>query len=214
MRYLTGLIFALVSTPAFAQDEGGKEAPIGGFRIEVHAGIERPNLNEEDGGVTYVAKLSSALAYGAEIGYDFPVSDSFTVGPYAVYDLANSDICETGAQGSGTYQVCFAAKSNMAAGLRGAFQVGQNGELYLGLGYAKYDYDYSEVFRNSANQITSTYANDDGDEGIDVSMGYNHMLNDTIYAGLGMRITELGDFEGSSVNLQRFQGQVNLGARF
>src|SRR5687768_14234846 len=99
MKYLLCLVGVFVASPVMAQQSDVETAPastIGGFRIEAHVGIERPNLNEGSGGVTYVAKLGSAFAYGAEIGYDIPVSDSFTVGPYASYDLANSDICDSG----------------------------------------------------------------------------------------------------------------------
>lgn len=217
MKYLLGLVGALAASPAMAQQSDEAKTAngnIGGFRVEVHAGIERPNLNEEDSGVTYVAKLGSALAYGAEIGYDVPVSDRFTVGPYVSYDLANSDICDSASVPGGNVDVCFDAKSNISGGLRGAAAVGTNGELYASLGYAKYAYNYSEILRNGQNQIVSAYANGDGAEGIDVGFGYNHMISGNVYAGVGMRITELGDFEGTSVNLQRFQGQVNLGLRF
>jgi hypothetical protein len=217
MKYVLCLVGMLAASPAMAQqanETNSADIGIGGFRVEAHAGIERPNLNESDGNTTYVAKLGSAFAYGAEIGYDIPVSDSFTVGPYASYDFANSDICDSAAVPTGNLQVCFDAKSVISGGLRGGVAVGENGELYASLGYAKYAYDYSEVVRNGQNQIVRSYANDDGDEGIDVGFGYNHMISGNVYAGLGMRITELGNFEGTSLNLQRFQGQVNLGLRF
>lgn len=217
MKYVIGLACALVATPAMAQESGANnaaESAIGGFRIEAHAGIERPNLSEGSGGVTYVAKLGSAFAYGGEIGYDIPVSGSFTVGPYVSYDMAGSDICDTGTVPAGNITICFDAKSNISGGLRGAIATGTSGELYASLGYAKYDYDYSEVVRNGLNQVVGTYASTDGDEGIDVGFGYNHMISGNVYAGLGMRVTELGHFEGTSVSLQRFQGQVNLGVRF
>ncbi len=217
MKYLLGLAAALIATPVMAQqaDQSNETgSSIGGFRIEAHAGIERPNLNDSAGGVTYVAKLGSAFAYGAEIGYDVPVSGNFTVGPFVSYDLASSDICDSGTIPAGNITVCFDAKSNITAGLRGAFATGTRGELYASLGYAKYDYDYAEVVRNGLNQVVSSYASSDGDEGIDVGFGYNHMVTENIYAGLGMRVTELGHFEGTPVKLQRFQGQVNIGARF
>lgn len=217
MRYLVGLLCAVIATPAMAQEsdqKSGSDSSIGGFRIEAHAGIERPNLSEGTNGVTYVAKLGSALAYGGEIGYDVPVSSTITVGPYVSYDLANSDICDTGSIPTGTITICFDAKSNISGGLRGAIAAGQRGELYASLGYAKYDYDYAEVVRNGTNTVVSSYASTDGDEGIDVGFGYNHTVMDHVYLGVGMRVTELGHFEGTSVKLQRFQGQVNLGARF
>ena len=215
MKYLFAIVGVLAATPAMAQSDTPKapESAIGGFRLEAHVGIERPNLNESSAGVTYVAKLGSALAYGGEVGYDIPVSDRFTVGPYVSFDLANSDVCDSGPVPGGTIDVCFKASSLLSGGLRGAVAVGDSGEAFVTLGYAKYDYDYAEVVTNGLGQVIDVYSAS-GDEGIDVGFGYNHMIATNIYAGLGFRITELGDFEGTPLNLQRFQGQVNLGFRF
>jgi outer membrane immunogenic protein len=217
MKYMIAALAVLSSTTAFAQEsDAGESQKIGGLRAELNVGIERPNLNERDGNTTYVAKLSSSFSYGGEIGYDIPVSDTVTVGPYVAYNLASSDICENGSVAPNqNLEICFKAKSNLSAGLRGGFATGKMGELYLSVGYDKYDYDYSEVLRAlPSNTIIGRYSNDSGDGGIGIGMGYNHMLGKNVYAGLGMRISEMGDFEDSGWSLQRFQGHATIGVRF
>jgi outer membrane immunogenic protein len=215
MKYVIAALAVLSSTTAFAQDaEEGRD--IGGFRAELHAGIERPNLNEASGGTTYVAKLSSSFAYGGEIGYDIPVSETVTVGPYVAFDLGSSDKCEAGSVAPNrNLEICFKAKSDLSAGVRGAFAAGEKGELYLSVGYDKYKYNYSEVLRAiPGNAIVGSYSNNKGDSGIGIGFGYNHMLGKNLYAGLGMRVSELGNFEQTNWNLQRFQGHATLGMRF
>jgi outer membrane immunogenic protein len=215
MKYFIAAIALLSSNSAFAQDNSEGDTKNGGLRVEAHVGIERPNLSDNSNGKTYVAKLSSSLAYGAEVGYDIPVSESVTVGPYLSYDLANSDICDSGSFGINlTAQVCFKAKSNLSVGVRGAVTMGKS-EVYLGLGYDKYNYEWTEVVKNTSSQaIISSYSNLKGDNGIGVSFGYNQNISKKMYVGLGVRISEMGKFEGSGAKLQRFQGQLNLGARF
>jgi outer membrane immunogenic protein len=218
MKYVAFAALMLSAAPAMAQ-EAPEEAPIeeiGGFRVEARLGIERPNLSEREGGTTFVAELSSSVAYGAEIGYDIPVSDNVTVGPYVSFDFANSDICDSASVGfNQNLEVCFEAKSNFSAGLRGAYATGGKGELYMTLGYDKYDYNYSETLRTvPANTVIGTFVNNKGDSGIGIGFGYNHMISKNIYAGLGMRVSEMGNFENSDWNLQRFQGHANIGFRF
>ncbi len=217
MKYLIAAMAILSSTTAFAQDEAETEtAKIGGFRAELHAGIERPNLNETSNGTNYVAKLGSSFAYGGEVGYDIPVSSNATVGPYVAFDLASSDICESASVAPGqNLEVCFKGKSDLSVGLRGAFAAGGKGEIYMSVGYDKYSYDYREVLRAvPANTILGTYANDKGDDGIGIGFGYNHMLGKNVYAGVGMRVSEMGNFEATDWNLQRFQGHATIGVRF
>jgi outer membrane immunogenic protein len=215
MKYLIAALAVLSPVTAFAQ-EAEESREIGGFRAELHAGIERPNLNEREGNTTYVAKLSSSVAYGGEIGYDIPVSANATVGPYVSFDLSNSDKCESGSAGIGrNLDICFKSKSNLSAGVRGAFAAGEKGELYLTVGYDKYDYDYVEVLRAvPSNAVLGTYSNLKGDDGIGIGFGYNHMLGKNVYAGLGLRISEMGNFEDSDWNLQRAQGHATIGFRF
>jgi outer membrane immunogenic protein len=201
----------LSSTSAFAQDEAGDK--IGGFRVEGHLGIERPNLNERDGGTTYVAELGSSVAYGAEIGYDIPVSATVTVGPYVSYDLSDSEKCESGILSASTrFNACFTSKSDLSVGVRGAVTTGK-GEVYGGLGYDVADVDLNIVLTPTVGAPT-TIASTKSRKGVGISFGYNHTVAKNIYLGLGMRVSEFGTFENTDSKLQRFQGHVNVGFRF
>ena len=222
--FVTALLLT-AATPAFAQAgpvpapyEEEAEAPaIGGLRIEAHVGMEKPNLNEEDANNTYVIPLSSSFAYGGEIGYDIPVSDSATVGPYVSYDLSSSEECDsTNDFVNGvpyTVAICSKSKSNLSVGVRGALVMGR-GEIYLGLGYDMYDLDYTEDYTPVTTGPDLDFSSTKTRGGLGVSLGYNHQLNNTLYLGLGMKVSEFGNFEGTDWNLQRFQGHVNIGARF
>lgn len=213
MRRLLFAAFVLGATPAFADD--GDEAKVGGMRIEVHAGIERPNLSDTQGGTTYVASLGSGFIYGAEIGYDVKVSETVTVGPYLSFDAGGANKCETYTDPGVNGQVCFKSKSNLSVGLRGAARLGSKTELYLGLGYDMFDTDFTIVERNSVtNAVVFNYAANENRKGIGVSFGGNYDLSRNMYIGLGMRVSELGDFEGTGFKLQRFQGHATLGFRF
>jgi outer membrane immunogenic protein len=218
MKKILFMTALAVSTPVFAQDEASDK--IGGLRVEGHLGIERPNLNETEGGVDYVAKLSSSFAYGAEIGYDIPVSSKATVGPYVSYDLSSSKKCETASDLIGNtiynYNLCTKSKSDLSIGVRGGLKTGSKGEVFLGLGYDVYDFDLREdlVPASTPNAAPIVFEDTKSRKGIGISFGYNHNISKNIYLGLGMRVSEFGDFAGSDFNLQRFQGHVNIGTRF
>lgn len=213
MRKLLFAALVLGATPAFADD--GEEAKVGGMRIEVHAGIERPNLSDNQGGTTYVASLGSGFVYGAEIGYDVKVSDSVTVGPYLSFDAGGADKCENYVDPGVNGTACFKSKSDLSVGLRGAARLGSKTELYLGLGYDVFDTEFTIVERNSVtNAVVFNYAASTNRKGIGVSFGGNYDLSRNMYIGLGMRVSELGEFEGTGFKLQRFQGHATLGFRF
>jgi opacity protein-like surface antigen len=215
---LLALVMAALPASAYAQDETSEK--IGGLRVEARVGIERPNLNDTEGGRTYVAKLSSSFAYGLEAGYDVPVSKSITVGPYVSYDKSSSKKCEQGNDNiSGTqvrYNLCTKSKSDLSFGVRGGFRTGGKGELYLGLGYDIYNFDLTEELRPVALPNAAPFIISDTKKrkGVGVSFGYNHNIGKNVYAGLGFRVSEFGSFVNSEFSLQRTQGQINLGARF
>lgn len=213
MRKILFAALVLGATPAFAQD--GDEAKIGGMRIEVHAGIERPSVSDTQGGTTYVATLGSGFVYGGEIGYDVKVSNTVTVGPYVSFDAGGANKCENYADPGINGTFCFKSKSDLSIGLRGAARLGKKAELYLGLGYDVNATELTIVERNSTtNAVLLNYISPDNRQGIGITFGGNYDLSKNMYIGLGMRVSELGDFEGTGFKLQRFQGHATLGFRF
>lgn len=223
MRKILFAALALCASPAFAADDtdtGTEMAPpemaapkIGGLRVEGHIGIERPNLNWTEGNTTYVDSLNSSFAYGAEVGYDIPVSEKVTVGPYAGYDIGKSEKCESAYLDGGFYGThCFEAKSNMSIGLRAAF-ASEKANLYAGLGYDVYDFDYSLTVEDLLYPGSATFVDNEDRKGLGVTFGGDYNLSRNAYVGLGFRISEFGEFLDSGANLQRFQGNLVLGFR-
>lgn len=209
MKYVAFAALMFSATPAMAQDA----ADIGGFRVEARVGIERPNLNERDGGTTYVAKLGSSVAFGGEVGYDVPVSETVTVGPYFSYDRSSSEKCESGTLNPTTrFDACFKSKSDLSAGVRAAVSTGK-GEVYGGLGYDIADIDLNIVLIPTVGARTNV-GSTGSRKGVGISLGYNHTIGSKAYVGIGFRVSEFGKFENTDSKLQRFQGQLNLGYRF
>lgn len=211
MRKILFAALVLGATPAYAQDG---DAGIGGARIEVRAGIERPNLSDTQNGTTYVDTLGSGLTYGGELGYDIPVGRNFTVGPYVGIDAGAADKCETYTDAGINGTACFKSNANISAGLRAAYATPKT-ELYVGVGYNSYDLDFSIVETAVVGGGTVfSYQNDGARGGIDVSLGANFTVAKNAYIGIGMKVGELGEFENTGFSLQRFQGHVALGLRF
>lgn len=211
MRKILFAALVLGAAPAFAQDG---DAKIGGARIEVRAGIERPNLSDTQNGTTYVDTLGSGLTYGGELGYDIPVGRNLTVGPYVGIDAGGADKCESYTDVGINGTACFKANANLTAGVRVAYATPKT-ELYLGLGYNSYDLDFS--IRETAvvgGATVFSYDNNGARGGLDVSLGANFTVAKYAYIGLGMKAGELGEFENTGFKLQRFQGHVALGLRF
>jgi outer membrane immunogenic protein len=214
MRKILFAALILGAAPAYAQDGDEAEAQIGGARIEVRAGIERPNLSDTQGGTEYVASLGTGLVYGGEIGYDIPVSKNVTVGPYIGIDGGGADKCESYVPaGGGNGTVCFKGKSNVSGGIRVAY-VSPKTELYLGLGYSSYSTDFTIQERNTANVLVFNYASTGARGGLDVALGANFNVSKRAYVGIGMKIGQFGEFEGSGFNLQRAQVHAAVGMRF
>ena len=211
MRKILFTALVLGAAPAYAQDG---DAKIGGARIEVRAGIERPNLSDAQSGTTYVDTLGSGLTYGGELGYDIPVGRNLTVGPYVGIDAGGADKCESYTDVGINGTACFKANTNLTAGVRVAYATPKT-ELYLGLGYDSYDVDFS--IRETAvvgGATVFSYNNNGARGGLDVSAGANFTVASNAYIGVGMKIGELGEFENTGFKLQRFQGHVALGLRF
>lgn len=211
MRKILFATFVLGAAPAYAQDS---DTRIGGARIEVRAGIERPNLSDTQNGTTYVDTLGSGLTYGGELGYDIPVGRNLTVGPYVGIDAGGADKCESYTDVGINGTACFKSNTNITAGVRVAYSTPKT-ELYLGLGYDSYDLDFS--IRETAvvgGATVFSYDNNGARAGLDVSAGANFTVARNAYIGVGMKVGQFGDFENTGFSLQRFQGHVALGLRF
>jgi opacity protein-like surface antigen len=208
MKYAVLALAMLGATPACA--EGFK-----GVRVEAHLGFEKPNLNKSSGNsnVVYVDALSSSAVYGGEIGYDAPVSESVTVGPYLAYDVGNANKCET----SYPVTVCYSDGADLSVGVRAAMR-GEKWRGYVGLGYDGYSTTLSSRYigitlaavSSSGNTISETKTRG----GVGVTFGADYKLSRKVYAGVAMRVSQFGEFESTGYNLQRVQGHLLLGYAF
>jgi outer membrane immunogenic protein len=228
MKYLIAALAVLSSTQAFAQDaeqgpqpsfENAPEEPgkIGGFRTELQLGFENAQLSESEGSgfnrVEYIDDLYTGAAYGGEIGYDFAVSKTMTVGPYVSYQLSNSKKCEGPINDAGVnISYCLKSKSNMSVGARLAGGTGK-GEAFLTLGYDVYDLDFA-VDAAVPGRPVSRFESNKNRKGGSVGFGYNHTIKNNIYIGGALHISGYGEFEESGASLIRGQARLNLGVRF
>jgi len=200
-------ISLLCAAPAYADDN------FAGARIEAHLGYERPNLNRSSGNsnIVYVETLSSSAIYGGEVGYDFPVSSRVTVGPYAAYDLSSAKKCEYGYTGGYYATVCYSDSGDLSVGARAALR-GEHWRGYVGLGYDSYATKLSATVSSGVASASAAYGTKRG--GVGITFGADYKLSRHTYAGLAMRVSEFGEFEGTGYNLQRVQVHALLGTQF
>ena len=206
MKYIAfGLAasFALAQ-PAFAQDynDGAAPAPASkdGVRIEGRVMWERINDPQESNNINY--ELGSGVAFGGEIGYDFYVSDSVVIGPYANYEVSSVESCE------GNF--CVSSGGYWAAGIHAGFMTGGDGMIYGKLGYGQQTIDV-----NGPLDINGTIVNFDESEsggGYNAAFGYDHSFSDNFYGRVEVGISESYDIYG--FDFQRANIGVALGARF
>jgi len=206
MKYAALALALLSATPACAEG-------FSGLRAEAHVGFEKPNLNRSsgNGNVVYVDALSSSAIYGGEVGYDIPVSESVTFGPYLTYDVGNASKCEG--------VVCYSDGGDMSAGVRLAMR-GEKWRGYVGLGYDSYSTTLTfkpvpvDPIAGFAAVSGSTYSETKTRGGVGVTFGADYKLSRHVYTGVAMRVSQFGEFENTGYNLQRVQGHLLLGYAF
>lgn len=186
------MLAAVVAQPAFAQDEAPSSFR-DGLRIEARAVYETPTISsvaEDDD----IYKLGSAVAFGGELGFDIAVSDQLVVGPYATYEISSVKNCEDGA--------CVQAEDNYAIGVHAGLVAGDDGTIYLKLGYS------SLGLKASVGSASNT----ERGNGFGGAIGYEHLLTRNIYARAEIGYADNGDIWG--YNFQRRHAGLALGARF
>lgn len=188
---LAAALVAGVAAPAYAQDETSTARE--GFRIEARATYETPTVSsiEEEGDVF---KIGSAMAFGGEAGYDFAVSDSVVVGPYAQYEFSTVESCEEG--------FCLSAEGYFEAGLHVGLATGANGQVYGKVGYA----DQSYTFEGAGLDVT------DSGSGFAFALGYEHSFGKNFYGRVEGGYADLGKV--FDINTQRRHFGVAVGTRF
>lgn len=200
MKFMTAAVVlaAVISTPALAQ-EGPIEGK-DGVRIEGRVAWERINDPELDQGINY--ELGSGIAYGGEIGFDFPVSDRVVVGPYGQYNGSTVEECDG--------QLCVTSGGYWAAGIHAGLLVGTNGMVYAKAGYGQQTIDLTGPFDDGFGLINFDESETGG--GYNFALGYDHSFGQNFYGRIETSISESYDIYG--FDFQRSTIGVSLGARF
>jgi len=200
---IAAAVATLGATPALAQTEAGQL--VGGPRVEAVVGWDRAVAHLDDVG----SAGKSGVTYGAEIGYDFPLSDYIIVGPYVGIDGASTKECISG----GTETLCGKAGRNITVGARLGTNIAKRTAFYIKGGY-------------SNGRVTVTYTdtavpadNLSGHENMDgfhVGTGVQLGLRDRIYTKLEYNYTRYSTYElaGYSGRFDRHRVVVGLGISF
>ena len=172
-----------------------------GPRVEGRVFYERLDDPVLDEGVSY--EFGNGFGVGVEAGYDIPVGETVTVGPYFTYDFSDLETCEEG--------VCFAAPEYWAAGLQVGFATGSTGLLYGKVGYGQQTVTLEGVY-DDPDFGPVTFDERESFGGYNFAFGYEHGFTDTVYARGEFGVSESYDVYG--FDLQRGLFALAVGARF
>jgi outer membrane immunogenic protein len=194
----TAAIAAAISTPVMAED-GAKS----GARIEGRLMYETPTVSSVETN-NDVYKIGSAVAYGAEAGYDFKVGEKVVVGPYVNFEKSSVKACVDGD--------CLKVKDNFAAGLHLGYALSEKGQIYVKAGYAKLRINVtgSAVVGNPPQLVNVNETN--GGAGVQGAIGYEHGFGKNFYGRVELGYADNGRILG--LNTQRRHAGISLGARF
>ncbi len=189
-----------ISAPAFAQDESLAKS---GARVEARVMYETPTVSSviENNDIF---KIGSAVAFGAEAGYDFKVGEAVVVGPYVNFEKSSVKSCD----GSD----CLKVKDNFAAGLHLGYALSEKGQIYVKAGYAKLRLNVtgSAVVGNPP-QLVNVDVTESG-SGAQGAIGYEHGFGKNFYGRVEFGYGDNGQI--LDVNVQRRHAGISLGARF
>jgi outer membrane immunogenic protein len=182
------IIFVTISTPALA--EGTSKS---GVRVEARVIWETPTVSSVIQ-ANDVFKIDSAVAVGAEAGYDFKISDTIVVGPYVNYESSSAKACSP--------TDCLKVKGNLAAGIHAGLSVSDRGQLYVKAGYAS-----MKITATSGNLSVS-----ESGSGVQGAIGFEYGFGKNFYGRVEFGYGDNGKIGG--VNFQRRHAGIGLGARF
>ena len=217
MKYL---LAASAVALAFAAPVAAQESPAetaSGLRIEGRIGLDINEVDTDfDDGVDAFESSDSQsdLGYGAEVGFDFPVGESFVVGAYAGVDFSDAEYCS---EVFGNDVGCVEQGRNLTLGVRAGVPFGTNALGYVKGGYSNgrinvsYE-DFDDVFDDF----------DDGDEvdgfhlgaGVEFGLGQNlYLKGEYVYTNYNGGRYEDTDIEFNT-DLTRHQIMAGVGFRF
>lgn len=179
----------MIAQPALA-NESGSDA---GARVEVRLGWEAIDVRSRGPSV----RFADSVSIGAELGYDIPIGEKLTFGPYANYEYARSkrDLPPDGSVGSdGTFQL----------GARFGVQLGAGSQLYVKGGY--------EHLRWRAKAVGGGPTLIGNTDGWVAAAGFDQRIASKVYVGIEAGYANLGQVTGAE--LVRPHAALKLGMRF
>lgn len=144
LRTLT--VAAVLATAAAAMPAAAAE--FSGFRAELQGGWNSTSIGYVDAFGTNFENSSSAFGYGAEVGYDFPISETVIIG--VLGNVSGSTQSYTDMLCPSGTSACLLGRPNVNANMgvnfsamaRAGFKVADSTLLYGGLGYANQNVKY------------------------------------------------------------------------
>lgn len=192
MKKVLAAVAALVCVPgvAAAQDAPSRASNFDGVRAEARIGWETPTVS----GAGNVYKIESDISLGGEVGFDFALGRNVVVGPYAVYEFSNVNLCDG--------PDCLEEDGNLAGGLRVGVAAGNNVLVYGKVGYARIDF----------TATTGAISTSEGQEGVQGAIGLNVNFGKNFYGMVEANYADYGEFFG--ISLQRRHVAAGVGVRF
>ena len=190
----TGATAALVAfaTPAAAQDRQSFTGP----RAEVTVGYDTTRIGDQPAGAP---KSVNQARYGAALGYDVAVGNTWTLG-------AEIDAGGTLGDGRrfkvGTTQFDADQGRDLDASLRLGYKAGARTLVYGKAGWANSRYIASSQTGSTQVQAASN------EDGLRLGAGIEHMLTERFYAKAEYRYTSYGH------DVDRHQALAGVGVRF
>lgn len=177
---------AAVASPAAAQNN------YDGFRAEVRLGYETPTISID--GDDNVYELGNAVSYGGEVGFDFAVSPTVTLGAYGSLEESGVELSDP--------SVAETLEIGANRQLGGRVGIGLGSVLgYFKLGYS----DMKLTIRDGAFTLS------DRKGGYAAGIGVEGNLGKNAYWGLEINGSDFGEVDGVSLN--RSQAALRLGFR-
>ncbi len=206
-KMIIALALAGVAVPGAAQAQdydssNAVAADKAGVRVEGRVSWERINDPEEDAGINY--EVGSGIAYGGEIGVDFPVSERVVLGPYVNYEASSVEDCADG--------LCVGSDGFWSAGIHAGLITGQSGMVYAKLGYGEQTIYLDGEFYDAGTNTTFVFDESETGGGYAFAMGYEHGFTSTLYGRAEVGVSEASDIYG--FDFQRGHIGLSLGARF
>jgi len=146
-------------------------------------------------------KLSSNIGIGGEIGYDVPISHSFTVGPYAGF-MTNIS----------TSSGCLSCTGNdYSIGIRAGFIASHRFLVYGKIGYNSLNSNINYAITSATTGAITTGSTSFNYTGAEYGVGINYLVSKKTYLGLELMGDSYGNGDPYYGGNQRFNIGLSLG---